>query len=96
MRGWAGTPARSSSVGAKSTFTTSASVAEPAGTRPGRRISSGIRRDSSYMNRLSNQPWSPRKKPWSEVYATTVSRPEASTASSSRPTLSSSDATQRR
>ncbi len=29
-----------------------------------------MRSDSSYMSRLSNQPWSPRKNPWSLVYTT--------------------------
>ncbi len=27
----------------------------------------GIRIDSSYMKRLSNQPWVAEKKPWSEA-----------------------------
>ena len=33
----------------------------------GQRTTNGMRSDSSYMNRLSNNPWSPRKKPWSLV-----------------------------
>ena len=34
---------------------------------PGQRTSSGDRTDSSKIHRLSNHPWSPRKKPWSDV-----------------------------
>ena len=33
---------------------------------PGQRMSSGVRSDSSKIQRLSNQPCSPRKKPWSD------------------------------
>ena len=38
----------------------------PGLTTPGHRTSSGVRSDSSKIHRLSNQPCSPRKKPWSE------------------------------
>ena len=38
----------------------------PGFTTPGQRTMNGIRSDSSYIQRLSYQPRSPRKKPWSD------------------------------
>jgi hypothetical protein len=60
-------PAASRNVGAKSTLSAIASEREPGRTTAGQRTRNGIRRLSSYMKRLSKRPWSPRKKPWSEV-----------------------------
>ena len=53
-------PASSRKVGAKSTLRTIWSETEPSGILPGKRASKGMRRDCSYMKRLSNQPCSPR------------------------------------
>ena len=36
-------------------------------TTPGQRTMSGMRKDSSYIQRLSNKPCSPRNQPWSEL-----------------------------
>ena len=60
-------PAISMKVGAKSMFKAMAACVEPGLMTPGQRIRNGMRIDCSYMNRLSNQPWSPRKNPWSLV-----------------------------
>ncbi len=62
-----GRPATSRNVGAKSTLSAIASMRVPGLITAGQRTRNGIRSDSSYMNRLSNRPWSPRKKPWSLV-----------------------------
>ena len=67
MEAGTATPAASRKVGAKSTLRTIASARDPARTVAGQRTRSGMRRLSSYMKRLSYRPWSPRKKPWSEV-----------------------------
>ena len=40
-----------------------ASTRVPGLITPGQRTRTGMRSDSSYMKRLSNMPWSPRKKP---------------------------------
>ena len=58
-----GSAAASRNVGAKSTFKPSASLLVPGLIAAGQRTRNGIRIDSSYMNRLSNMPWSPRKNP---------------------------------
>ncbi len=56
-----------SSTGAKSTLSPIASLRVPGRIPAGQRTRNGIRSDSSYISRLSNQPWSPRKNPWSLV-----------------------------
>ncbi len=88
-----GIPARSSAVGALSMLTTQSLLTVPGLTTPGYRIIQGTRIDCSYMNRLSNQPWSPMKNPWSPVKTTIVlsARWFWSRKSSRRPTLSSWD-----
>ena len=58
-----GSPATARNVGAKSTFNAIASLRDPALIDAGQRTRNGMRSDSSYMKRLSNMPWSPRKKP---------------------------------
>ena len=61
------TPAASRKVGAKSRFCTSAAEVDAAGIVPGQRTTSGMRKLSSYIHRLSYQPCSPRNHPWSLV-----------------------------
>ena len=67
---WSGTsmPASSRIVGAE-VHVDDDVVARPSrgAVRPGAWTSSGIVSDGSSISRLSNQPWSPRKKPWSDV-----------------------------
>ena len=60
-------PAASRNVGAKSTFNAIARLLVPRLMPSGQRTRNGMRSDSSYMKRLSNMPWSPRKNPWSLV-----------------------------
>ena len=62
MSSGTGRPAISKNVSAKSRFETSDSQTEPGLVTPGQRTSRGMRYDSSYMNRLSNQPCSPKIK----------------------------------
>ena len=62
-----GCPASSRNVGAKSQLMPRASDVVPGLIPAGQRTRNGIRNESSYMNRLSNSPCSPRKKPWSLV-----------------------------
>jgi len=59
----AGSSAASRNVSAKSILRAIASLLVPGLIRAGQRARSGMRIDSSYMNRLSKRPWSPRKKP---------------------------------
>ena len=95
ISGGAGSPATSRNVGAKSMFRAIASLLVPGLMPAGHRTRNGIRIDSSYMNRLSNSPWSPRKNPWSLVYTTIVlsASPAWSRNARTRPTLSSTDCT---
>ena len=60
-------PAMSMNVGAKSVLRIISSWTEPGLMTPGQRMMNGIFNDGSYMKRLSNRPWSPRKNPWSLV-----------------------------
>ena len=53
MEAGTATPAASRNVGAKSTFSAMASASEPGRITAGQRTSSGMRRLSSYMKRLS-------------------------------------------
>ena len=73
MEGLIGTPARSSTVGARSTVRASPSGRNPAGILGGYRIRSGFRIDSSYGSRRSVvRPCSPKKKPLSLLRTRTV------------------------
>ena len=56
-------PANSNNEGAKSTLRVVSESILPALTSLGYFIIRGIRKDSSYIKRLSYQPCSPRKKP---------------------------------
>ena len=67
MSAGTGSPAASRNVGAKSGLMAMRLARVPGLITPGQRTRNGMRIDSSYMNRLSNSPWSPRKKPWSLV-----------------------------
>lgn len=60
-------PAKSTIVGAMSTFETSALDTAPAGTRPGRRTTIGTRIDSSYGTIFCLSPCSPTLFPLSET-----------------------------
>src|SRR6266404_5622425 len=80
-----GTPASSSSVGARSTSPTCSSTTRPGGTRPAARTTSGTRSASSWRSK----PWvvqkcSPNPSPWSEVTTRMVCGPSAPRKSTSR------------
>ena len=63
MSAGTGRPAASRNVGAKSAFTAIALLRVPGLIAAGHRTRNGMRSASSYMKRLSNSPWSPRKNP---------------------------------
>ena len=66
-------PAASRKVSGKSRLETISPLIDPGSiTPPGQLTNSGVLRDSSYIQRLSNQPCSPRYQPWSLEYITRV------------------------